>query len=284
MPRSPVEGIHRAEERDHRDQHDVLRIRKQDAARDHEGGAEQQQIADIVAGAEVPDQQRRRRCAEQRRRRHDADLQRVEADLGKIRGQDDDRETVAESARRARDVEQHDATPALIQVRRSGCPSMRNLQRGLRSAWTANRLAGSLPSPVGKLGGRPPSSFKYLCYRPAPNREGLTCTSKLSPQPRHSSPCGSHRQPRRRSRCAPLRHSRKARSSPRTSSASSRRVNNDGKDVVKINYIGGPRAMPPFEVGNAVTHQGGRHRERDRRVLHQPDAGGGRLRASSPSR
>ena len=30
------------------------------------------------------------------------------------------------------------------------------------------------------------------------------------------------------------------------------RVNDAGKGVVKINYIGGPRAMPPFEVGNAV--------------------------------
>src|SRR5882672_12573440 len=33
------------------------------------------------------------------------------------------------------------------------------------------------------------------------------------------------------------------------------KVNADGKGVIKINYIGGPRAMPPFEVGNAVrTH------------------------------
>ena len=33
------------------------------------------------------------------------------------------------------------------------------------------------------------------------------------------------------------------------------KVNRDGKGVVQINYIGGPRAMPPFEVGNAVrTH------------------------------
>jgi TRAP-type C4-dicarboxylate transport system substrate-binding protein len=31
-----------------------------------------------------------------------------------------------------------------------------------------------------------------------------------------------------------------------------RKVNADGKGVVQINYIGGPRAMPPFEVGNAV--------------------------------
>jgi len=30
------------------------------------------------------------------------------------------------------------------------------------------------------------------------------------------------------------------------------KVNADGKGVVRINYIGGPRAMPPFEVGNAV--------------------------------
>ncbi len=30
------------------------------------------------------------------------------------------------------------------------------------------------------------------------------------------------------------------------------KVNKDGKGHVQINYIGGPRAMPPFEVGNAV--------------------------------
>jgi TRAP-type C4-dicarboxylate transport system substrate-binding protein len=30
------------------------------------------------------------------------------------------------------------------------------------------------------------------------------------------------------------------------------KVNTDGKGVLRINYIGGPRAMPPFEVGNAV--------------------------------
>ena len=29
-------------------------------------------------------------------------------------------------------------------------------------------------------------------------------------------------------------------------------MNADGKGVIQINYIGGPRAMPPFEVGNAV--------------------------------
>ena len=30
------------------------------------------------------------------------------------------------------------------------------------------------------------------------------------------------------------------------------RVNRDGKGVLQINYIGGPQAMPPFEVGNAL--------------------------------
>ena len=30
------------------------------------------------------------------------------------------------------------------------------------------------------------------------------------------------------------------------------KVNADGKGIIKINYIGGPRAIPPFEVGNAV--------------------------------
>jgi TRAP-type C4-dicarboxylate transport system substrate-binding protein len=30
------------------------------------------------------------------------------------------------------------------------------------------------------------------------------------------------------------------------------RVNSSGKGVIQINYIGGPRALPPFEVGNAI--------------------------------
>lgn len=30
------------------------------------------------------------------------------------------------------------------------------------------------------------------------------------------------------------------------------KVNKDGKGVIQINYIGGPRAVPPFESGNAV--------------------------------
>src|ERR1700722_1718458 len=30
------------------------------------------------------------------------------------------------------------------------------------------------------------------------------------------------------------------------------RVNDAGKGLIHINYIGGPKAMPPFEVGNAL--------------------------------
>jgi len=30
------------------------------------------------------------------------------------------------------------------------------------------------------------------------------------------------------------------------------KVNADGKGIIQINYIGGPKAMPPFEVGNAL--------------------------------
>jgi TRAP-type transport system periplasmic protein len=31
-----------------------------------------------------------------------------------------------------------------------------------------------------------------------------------------------------------------------------KKVNEEGKGIVQINYIGGPKAMPPFEVANAV--------------------------------
>jgi len=30
------------------------------------------------------------------------------------------------------------------------------------------------------------------------------------------------------------------------------KVNADGKGIIQINYVGGPKAMPPFEVGNAL--------------------------------
>ncbi len=56
----------------------------------------------------------------------------------------------------------------------------------------------------------------------------------------------------RRSRCARSRPSPKAREFSKNFERFIEKVNNDGKGVIKINYIGGPRAMPPFEVGNAV--------------------------------
>src|SRR5215470_3871935 len=30
------------------------------------------------------------------------------------------------------------------------------------------------------------------------------------------------------------------------------RVNEDGKGILRVNYVGGPKAMPPFEIGNAL--------------------------------
>ena len=57
------------------------------------------------------------------------------------------------------------------------------------------------------------------------------------------------------------------------------RVNDEGKGVLRINYIGGPKAMPPFEVGNALQERRRRHRQRHRRLLHQRHAGGRRLEA-----
>ena len=36
-------------------------------------------------------------------------------------------------------------------------------------------------------------------------------------------------------------------------------VNADGKGVLQLNFIGGPKAIPTFEVGKAVQHRRGRH-------------------------
>jgi len=33
------------------------------------------------------------------------------------------------------------------------------------------------------------------------------------------------------------------------------KVNADGKGQIKITYVGGPRAMPPFEIGNALRNK-----------------------------
>ena len=86
----------------------------------------------------------------------------------------------------------------------------------------------------------------------------------------------------RRSRSRASRRSPRRRSTRAASSASSTRSNAEGKGVIQINYIGGPKAMPPFEVGNALQGRRGRHRQRHGRVLHQRDSRG-RTPGSSPS-
>jgi hypothetical protein len=53
-----------------------------------------------------------------------------------------------------------------------------------------------------------------------------------------------------RSRASP--RSPRRRSTRAASSASSTIVNAEGKGKIRIDYIGGPKAMPPFEVGNAL--------------------------------
>ena len=50
-------------------------------------------------------------------------------------------------------------------------------------------------------------------------------------------------------------------------------VNAEGKGEIQINYIGGPKAMPPFEVGKALQDRRDRYRQHDRRVHHQRHAG-----------
>ena len=131
---------------------------------------------------------------------------------------------------------------------------MRNLQRGLRSAWTANRLAGSLPSPdTGKLGGRPPCfklQIPVLSCAPGDGREFMhvkTVAAAAAFIALWIAPAAAQE--------VTLRAVTSFAEGTQFSKNFERfieKVNADGKGVVKINYIGGPRAMPPFEVGNAV--------------------------------
>ena len=57
------------------------------------------------------------------------------------------------------------------------------------------------------------------------------------------------------------------------------KVQADSKGGLRINYIGGPKAMPPFEVGNALKNGVVDMRQRDRRLLHQRLPGSRRLEA-----
>src|SRR5213595_1624402 len=51
------------------------------------------------------------------------------------------------------------------------------------------------------------------------------------------------------------------------------KANKEGKGVLQINFIGGPKAIPTFEVQRREDRRG-RHGADHRRVLHQPDARG----------
>ena len=61
-------------------------------------------------------------------------------------------------------------------------------------------------------------------------------------------------------------------------------LNASGKGTLQLNFIGGPKAMPTFEVGNAVrtgvVDIGMSHR----RLLHQHHARGGRAQAHADAR
>ena len=78
----------------------------------------------------------------------------------------------------------------------------------------------------------------------------------------------------RKSPCAPSRPFAEKTTYSRGFEKFIERVNAEGKGIIQINYIGGPKAMPPFEVGNALKSGVDRHRQHHRRLLHQRDAGG----------
>ena len=79
--------------------------RKGEPGRDHQAGAGDQQVAQVMARREEADRERQQRGAEQRRGRHQPDLERRIAERRQIGRQDDDREPVAETAHAARRIE-----------------------------------------------------------------------------------------------------------------------------------------------------------------------------------
>ena len=122
QPEVAGRGVHGADEGDQEHERDVLDLREGEPARRHQDGAEQEQVAQVVARAEEPDRERRHRRAEQRRRRHDADPERIEADLRQIGRQDDHREPVAEAAHPARRVEKENVPSAVHRSRFRSLP------------------------------------------------------------------------------------------------------------------------------------------------------------------
>src|SRR3954471_6000275 len=99
----------------------------------------------------------------------------VEADFGQICRKDNDREAIAEAARRPGRVEKHDAAPILIQderLRLSAVHAQTPIER-CAELGRANRMAGSLPSPnAAKLGDPPPCIKREIPLSSAPERPG----------------------------------------------------------------------------------------------------------------
>ena len=61
-------------------------------------------------------------------------------------------------------------------------------------------------------------------------------------------------------------------------------LNAEGKGVLQINFIGGPKAMPTVRGRQRGAHRRGRHRHEHRRVLHQRHARGRRAQADRSCR
>ena len=101
-------GIDGPHEGDERDENEMLDGGKRNTGRHHEPGTADQQRAQLVARGNQPDCERKQRRAKQGRGRHHADLERRKAELREISRQEDGRESIPHSARRACREEQQD--------------------------------------------------------------------------------------------------------------------------------------------------------------------------------
>src|SRR4051794_28355369 len=110
----------------------------------------------------------------------------IETDFGQVCRKDNDREPVAEAARRPRGVEKYDTALILIQDERlqlSAVHAQTPIER-CAELGRANRLAGSLPSPNAATLGDPPPCIKreILCYCSRQKTGEDSCASEPLPQ------------------------------------------------------------------------------------------------------
>jgi len=120
--------IGRAEESDDENERKIFRARKRRARSNHGKRADGEKLAQIETRREITDRERQKRRAEQRRRRDNPDLKRRKAQFGEVGRQDDDGETVTETARCSRGIEQrevrwpphHPAPDPLLRARLNG--------------------------------------------------------------------------------------------------------------------------------------------------------------------